>query len=169
MMSDKKGSKTRHSEDGLSGSTSHKKKPLQLVTEEFVPFLKSPALGETSALEIQDIKKELDEIKKLMTPEAASGLIEDGSEYNLEKINEKINDIDKKVAVLEDRTKKLDNIPTKDEIKNIISDVLDNKGLATKDFVKLEIEKGKNAQIRWTISIVLTIVTVASGIIIKVL
>ncbi|KKB91984.1 hypothetical protein WB24_11945 [Bacillus sp. CMAA 1185] len=81
----------------------------------------------------------------------------------MEKILEKVNEIDKKVAVIEERTKKLDNLATKDEIKTLISEAITNSGMATKEHVELKIVSSRNAIILWTIGTVIA----ATGILIK--
>ncbi|MBD8028135.1 hypothetical protein H9636_15920 [Ureibacillus sp. Re31] len=102
----------------------------------------------------------------------------------MEELIKKVNEIDKKVALLEERTKKIDSMPSKDEMKYIISSIIDGKNipskhevensitkiikendLPTNSDVSLKIEKAKNTQIRWTIGTIITIVSVATAII----
>ncbi|TWL57686.1 hypothetical protein CHCC15325_1936 [Bacillus licheniformis] len=78
----------------------------------------------------------------------------------MEKIQEKLSEIDKKVAVIEERTKKIDNLPTKEEMKNLISETISNSGIATKEHVELKIISSRNVQIVWTIA---TFIALASA------
>lgn len=90
-----------------------------------------------------------------------------GGDEELENIMEKINEIDKKVAVIEERTKKLDDLPTKSEVKNIVIEAIESKNIPSKTEVELNISRARNAQIIWTAGIVTTAVTIAVTIITK--
>ncbi|MBK5506637.1 hypothetical protein JFT97_19545 [Bacillus sp. TH12] len=79
----------------------------------------------------------------------------------MEDLKNKVHEMDKKLAIIEERTKKLDDLPTAMEIKQIISDVIDSKNLATVDKVELEITKSRNIQLVWTIGTILTVVSLA--------
>ncbi|OJE45073.1 hypothetical protein BAQ49_07660 [Bacillus proteolyticus] len=72
--------------------------------------------------------------------------------------------MDKRLAIIEERTKKLDDLPTAMEIKQIISDVIDGKNLATVDKVELEINKSRNVQLTWTIGTIIAVVSLAVAV-----
>ncbi|PEC70900.1 hypothetical protein CON25_25555 [Bacillus thuringiensis] len=79
----------------------------------------------------------------------------------MEDLKNKVHDMDKRLAIIEERTKKLDDLPTAIEIKQIISEVIDNKNLATVDKVELEINKSRNIQLTWTITTIIAVVSLA--------
>ncbi|MGG1137223.1 hypothetical protein [Bacillus mycoides] len=85
----------------------------------------------------------------------------EGGGNEMEDLKNKVHEMDKKLAIIEERTKKLDDLPTAMEIKQIISDVIDSKNLATVDKVELEITKSRNIQLVWTIGTILTVVSLA--------
>ncbi|WP_177230639.1 hypothetical protein [Bacillus sp. FMQ74] len=67
--------------------------------------------------DVQDIRSEIAQIKEAIEASLQTASSQNGGGDIMEKILEKVNEIDKKVAVIEERTKKLDNLATKDEIK----------------------------------------------------
>ncbi|MEC1547465.1 hypothetical protein P9D77_03675 [Bacillus rugosus] len=87
----------------------------------------------------------------------------------MEKIEEKVNDLQTKIAVLEERTKKLEHIPTKDELKSILSEAIDSKEFPSKDYVESKVSKAVTKQVIWTASIIITSVSIATGVIIRML
>lgn len=128
------------------------------------PFTEPKELSNGEIKEmIHNVASQLSSIKEIASSK-------EGDEV-MEKIHDKINNLEKDVAVLVERTKKLDDIPTREEMKNIITDVLDSrtKDMASKSDVKLEISNARTTQILWTIGSVLTVVTIATSIILKAL
>ncbi|AKE24346.1 MULTISPECIES: hypothetical protein [Bacillus] len=113
--------------------------------------------------DVQDIRSEIAQIKEAIEASLQTASSQNGGGDIMEKILEKVNEIDKKVAVIEERTKKLDNLATKDEIKTLISEAITNSGMATKEHVELKIVSSRNAIILWTIGTVIA----ATGILIK--
>lgn len=89
--------------------------------------------------EIQYIKNTLEVISQV------SSDLHEGSDILMEELKEKIYEIDKKMAVIEERTKKIDNLPTRDEMRFLISDVISNSNFATKEHVEVKVEKARNA------------------------
>ncbi|WP_255257349.1 hypothetical protein [Bacillus thuringiensis] len=85
----------------------------------------------------------------------------EGDSKDMEDLKNKVHDMDKRLAIIEERTKKLDDLPTAIEIKQIISEVIDNKNLATVDKVELEINKSRNIQLTWTITTIIAVVSLA--------
>ncbi|HDR8171984.1 TPA: hypothetical protein QC096_006184 [Bacillus thuringiensis] len=93
------------------------------------------------SIQIQNYMKEIaDQLKELK--ESLNSALEVGYQYSqngggevvekeiMEKFNEigsKVAKIDKKIAVLEERTKKIENIPSKDEMKVLILEALKEK------------------------------------------
>lgn len=151
--------------DGLSG---HKSKPishLQLVrsNNDFDTRNSSKQRHFEKEVTLEEIQEQLTHIKEALDAYIQiSGSTNEGG-GDMEKIFDKISEIDKKVAVLEEKSKKLDALPTRDEIKNIITDSLNGKDLSTKSEVELQIVNARNTQIIWTVATVLT----AVGLIIK--
>lgn len=143
-----------YGEDGITGLT--RKPKLQLVNENY----SEDKNEENLSLEFSDFKKELQELKELLFPSDTASGLNDWSESNMEQVMEKLNDIDKKVAVLEERTKKLDNLPTKEEIKNIITESISNTDIASKSDVELAVVKSRNTQLVWTVGSILAAVGV---------
>ncbi|WP_244159099.1 hypothetical protein [Bacillus proteolyticus] len=88
----------------------------------------------------------------------------EGDDNDMEDLKNKIHDMDKRLAIIEERTKKLDDLPTAMEIKQIISDVIDGKNLATVDKVELEINKSRNVQLTWTIGTIIAVVSLAVAV-----
>ncbi|MGX5433402.1 hypothetical protein [Bacillus toyonensis] len=128
----------------------------------------------------REVLEQIAEIREVLTSiiEAAANPYsqdEGGRNVDQEKLLEKLSEINTKVGILEERTKKFEMMPTKDEMKLLISQSLQenlkdipkqndvkviiegavqDKGLAKKDDVQLMVEKAKN-------NIILTIITVA--------
>ncbi|MCK1972683.1 hypothetical protein LNK20_08170 [Bacillus safensis] len=73
------------------------------------------------------------------------------SDYNMEKITERISNLERDVAVLKERTKKLDDLPTKAEIKSLFTDSINNSNIATKDHVDSKVEQTHTSIIKWMI------------------
>jgi hypothetical protein len=108
-------------------------------------------------------------------------------EYEIKEVLEKLNDtnhhigkLETAMAVIEERTKKLDNLPAKSEMQKLIYEALKNKPdenkvkvlideafsskkIATETIVENQIIKSRNIIIIWTIGIIIA----ATGIIIK--
>ncbi|KZN96178.1 hypothetical protein AZI98_08940 [Aeribacillus pallidus] len=145
------------------------KRRLQLVTDDFIDTLKKEQYQDKLILdlkiEVDTIRSELFSIKELIKTfvETASGHQRNGGENEMEQIKEKIYELDKKISVIEERTRKIENIPTKDEMKFLISEVIDNKNLPTRSDVESKISNARTQQILWTIAII----TFATGIIIR--
>lgn len=170
--------------DGITGI--RQKAHLRLVTDN---SKNTSSISKPSTIQLNiEIKKLQQDIKKLqdiltLNTEISSDILIEG-DGNMEELIKKVNEIDKKVALLEERTKKIDSMPSKDEMKYIISSIIDGKNipskhevensitkiikendLPTNSDVSLKIEKAKNTQIRWTIGTIITIVSVATAII----
>lgn len=109
---------------------------------------------------ILEVKEELHMLKNQISAVYEIGPTREGDENGMEQLRDKINDIDKKVAILEERTKILSDLPTRDEMKNIVLDSLENKNLATRSDVELQVLKSRNTQILWTIGTVIAAVGV---------
>ncbi|MFJ7585655.1 hypothetical protein [Bacillus cereus] len=112
---------------------------------------------------INDLRADLENVKNQLSVFNEIAYAQGGSNLDMEQLKEKINDIDRKVAILEERTKRLDSLPTRDEMKNIVFDTLENKNLVTNSEVELQIIKSRNTQIIWTIGTVIA----AVGIIVR--
>ncbi|ASB90812.1 MULTISPECIES: hypothetical protein [Bacillus] len=110
--------------------------------------------------EVQNIRHDIKQIKEVIEARIQLASSENGGGEMMEKIQEKLSEIDKKVAVIEERTKKIDNLPTKEEMKNLISETISNSGIATKEHVELKIISSRNVQIVWTIA---TFIALASA------
>lgn len=114
--------------------------------------------------EVKLLKQEIDQLKEIINglkifEYAAFGR----SEQDMDEYFKKINDLDKRVAIIEERTRKLDEIPSKSEIENIIikrSEVFPSR-------VEMEnmVLKAKNSILLWTF----TAIASASSIIIAVI
>lgn len=76
------------------------------------------------------------------------------------EVVEKLNSLEKKVAVIEERTKKLEDIPTKSEIKNIVIEAIESKKIPNKSEVELQITKSKNTQIVWTVGTIIAVLSI---------
>ncbi|WP_367294290.1 hypothetical protein [Bacillus pumilus] len=87
------------------------------------------------------------------------------SDYNMEKITERISNLERDVAVLKERTKKLDDLPTKAEIKTLFTDSINNSNIATRDHVDSKVEQATSNIIKWTIATTLTL----SGLVIAII
>lgn len=122
-------------------------------------------LSQTVKAEITDLKNKHKELHDILVSreEMAASFEEGGSD--MEDLKKQVSEMDKKIAVLEERTKKLDDLPTAIEIKQIISDVIDSKNLATVDKVELEITKSRNIQLVWTIGTIVTVTGLALAVI----
>lgn len=72
---------------------------------------------------------------------------------DMEKLTEKVNNIERDVAILIERTKNIDNLPSREEVKNIATTAIENKSkdLASKSDVDLAVTKARNVQIIWTL------------------
>lgn len=112
---------------------------------------------------MSDIRSELQHLKEQLIGFKEIAYSFDGGDIRMEQLKEKINDIDKKLAVLEERTKKLDDLPTRDELKNIVYDSIERKELATKSDVELQVIKARNTQIIWTVGTI----AVVAGVIVR--
>lgn len=122
-------------------------------------------LNQAIKREINDLRNKHRELHEMFVSrgETAASFEEGGN--GMEDLKRQVNEIDKKIAVIEERTKKLDDLPTAMEIKQIVSDVIDSKNLATVDKVELEITKSRNIQLIWTIGTIITVTGLAVAII----
>lgn len=120
--------------------------------------------------ELNDVREDINSLKSYLQHinEVAAGAEKRGDE-ELEKIEGKVNDLQTKIAVLEERTKKLEHIPTKDELKSIVSEAIDSKEFPSKDYVESKVSKAVTKQVIWTAGIIITSVSIATGIIIRML
>ncbi|WP_255290601.1 hypothetical protein [Bacillus cereus] len=116
--------------------------------------------------------------------ELAASVEAEGDE--MEELKEKIHEIDKKISLIEERVKKLDQLPSGSEIKQIVSEVIDsknlvsidkmelettkmvseiidskNKNLASIDKMELAITNSRNVQIIWTVGTIVAVVSLA--------
>lgn len=89
---------------------------------------------------------------------------------DINEIKQKIHELSVKIAVIEERTKaldkikdKVDQIPSKDEIKGILSDVITNQKLANQDFVHQEVRGAILKLVFWMIGIGIAI----AGVVVK--
>ena len=131
--------------------------------------------------ELKRLKQEIEQLKEIISglnifKYAAFGR----SEQDMDEFFKKINDLDKRVAIIEERTKKLDEIPTKSEVENIllkkleeipskseIENIIIKRSEVFPSRVEMEnmVLKAKNSQLKWTIGAIGT----AAGIIIGVI
>lgn len=70
---------------------------------------------------------------------------------DMEKMTERISNLERDVAVLKERTTKLDDLPTKAEIKVLFTDSINNSNLATKDHVNSKVEQTHTSIIKWMV------------------
>jgi len=143
---------------------------------------------------IKEIKDELHNLINEFSIVNEIAYTNEGSDLIMEQLKERLNDIDKKVSVLEERTKHLDKLPSKDEMarllaeskedmlekienllkdkpssdktKLIVDEVITSKKLASEQDVELQVTKARNVQIIWTVS-TLTLATGIIGLLIK--
>jgi len=85
------------------------------------------------------------------------------SDDDMEKLTEKVYNIEKDVAILIERTKKIDDLPSKEEVINITTAAIESKDLASKADIELAVTKARNAQIIWTVGAFIAI----AGLIIR--
>jgi hypothetical protein len=139
---------------------------------------------------LESIKNDLSIIKELVSShilQASPDKEDENFMYEIKEVLEKLNDTNNRIgkiettlAVIEERTKKLDNLPTKSEMQNLIYEALkskpdedkvkvlideafSSKKIATETMVENQVIKSRNAII---ISMI-TIIGIATGIIIK--
>jgi hypothetical protein len=130
--------------------------------------------------EIHNLKNELMELKENFLAFLENASHNEGdSTMDIDNLKEKINDIDKKVSILEERTKHLEKIPSRDEMIRLLSEstkeivekmdeklkdkpsidktkitvdeILTSKRIPNEQFVETQVTKARNAQILWTI------------------
>lgn len=177
--------------DGFTGSNTYPP-PLKLVNKN----QKNEAKEYSN--EINSLKNELTYLKEMLLANLENANA--GNEnvevirLDIEKLAQQINDIDKKVIILEERTKYLDKIPNKDEMQKLlyeankeimekideklkdkpnddkthrlIDDVLTAKKIANETHVEVQVTKARNTQIIWTVS-TLALATAILGLIIR--
>lgn len=115
--------------------------------------------------EIADLRNEKNVLyEMLLSQEKVAASVEEEDD-GMEDLKKKIHEMDKKISVIEERVKRLDNLPSGLEIKQIISEAIDSKNLASVDKVELEITKSRNIQILWTIGTIIGVVSLAATII----
>ncbi|KAA6448588.1 hypothetical protein [Bacillus swezeyi] len=102
--------------------------------------------------EVQNIRHDIKQIKEVIEARIQLASSENGGGEMMEKIQGKLSEIDKKVAVIEERTKRIDNLPTKDEMKTLITETISNLDVATKEHVELKVVSSRNTMIVWTIA-----------------
>lgn len=116
--------------------------------------------------EINLIKNEIEKIREMLVQFYIASAKEGENMYEkeimekLEHTTEKLHSVEKSVAVIEEKIKKLDSIPTTSEIQNIISNTIDRKNLPSKSDVKLQVIKARNTQITWTIGTIIAAATI---------
>lgn len=103
---------------------------------------------------------EIQHIKEVIAQSYVAPAKEDDNMYELKEVVEKLNSLEKKVAVIEERTKKLEDIPTKSEIKNIVIEAIESKKIPNKSEVELQITKSKNTQIVWTVGTIIAVLSI---------
>ncbi|HFK1753502.1 TPA: hypothetical protein ACGXP3_003922 [Bacillus cereus] len=114
--------------------------------------------------EIADLRNEKNVLyEMLLSQEKVAASVEEEDD-GMEDLKKKIHEMDKKISVIEERVKRLDNLPSGLEIKQIISEAIDSKNLASVDKVELEITKSRNIQILWTIGTIIGVVSLAATI-----
>ncbi|MGG5181421.1 hypothetical protein ACQYAC_19380 [Bacillus sp. MM09(2025)] len=115
------------------------------------------SIDSTGSLEneeiLQDIVVQLNSITQSLT-QISSGKESDDT---MEKLTERISNLERDVAVLKERTKKLDDLPTKAEIKTLFTDSINNSNIATRDHVDSKVEQATSSIIKWTIATTLTV------------
>ncbi|ALM29769.1 MULTISPECIES: hypothetical protein [Bacillus] len=123
-----------------------------------VAFPTNPGLSthsKTKALSIKEMQKEIMGIKELIN--LMLSLTSDEESDDVEKLTERISNLERDVAVLKERTKKLDDLPTKAEITSLFTDSINNSNIATKDHVNSKVEQATSNIIKWTIATTLTV------------
>jgi hypothetical protein len=139
--------------------------------------------------ELESVKDDLAIVKELVSyiPKVAPNKEDENFMYEIKEVLEKLSDTNNRIgkiettlAVIEERTKKLDSLPTKSEMQNLINEALktkpdenkvkvlideafSSKKIATETTVENQVIKSRNAII---ISMI-TIIGLATGIIIK--
>ncbi|NOL32130.1 hypothetical protein [Bacillus altitudinis] len=112
--------------------------------------------SKTKALSIKEMQSEIMRIKDLINSVLSQTSGEE-SDDNMEKLTERISNLERDVAVLKERTKKLDDLPTKAEITSLFTDSINNSNIATKDHVNSKVEQATSNIIKWTIATTLTV------------
>ncbi|QII50484.1 hypothetical protein G3M81_17890 [Bacillus paralicheniformis] len=116
-------------------------------------------------IEIQRLKRDIKQIKETIEAYSQLASSKNGGEEMMERIQEKLSEIDKKVAVIEERTKKIDNLPTKEEMRILITETISNLEIATKEHVELKVVSSRNTIILWTIGTFIALVSITATII----
>ncbi|WP_353854733.1 hypothetical protein [Bacillus sp. Bos-x628] len=118
-----------------------------------IAFPTNPRLSahsKTKALSIKEMQSEIMRIKDLINSVLSQTSGEE-SDDNMEKLTERISNLERDVAVLTERTKKLDDLPTKAEIKTLFTDSINNSNIATRDHVDSKVAQTHTSIIKWMI------------------
>jgi predicted nucleotidyltransferase len=126
------------------------------VTDEFNLGLSSSFLHNLKQ-EFYLLRQDLAAIKESISSIIESSLTNGGE--NMEEVLKKIEGIDSRLREVEnllgridERTKKLDQLPLKTEVEKIVVDEIRKSNLATGDFVESKINSAKNHLIGWLIA-----------------
>lgn len=148
---------------------------------------------------IDELRSEIEAMKSIVKNKAeVSGTVEEG-DYFMDKLVEKLTDIDRRLSVIEEKSKKIDQIANKEEtklmiieninnrdiptvegIKNIVSETIENKNkgienslsaldekIVTQSDLDLAIYKAKNSQLLWTVGTIITVISIATTVIVR--
>lgn len=85
------------------------------------------------------------------------------------KVEEKLYTIDKTLAIVEERTKKIDSLPSEDRMRSIIQEAFKDKDPASKEFVQNTVSTSETAMIKWQTKTAISIVALTSAIIFGIL
>jgi hypothetical protein len=118
--------------------------------------------------ELESIKNDLSIVRELVSyiSESSPDKEDKNFMYEMKEIMDKINNIEKTVAVIEERTKKLDKL---DKIEEAINQLRleipqDRQNLATKDFVHSEVKGAK----LWAVWTFITAIIGIGGLLIRI-
>lgn len=85
------------------------------------------------------------------------------------KVEEKLYTIDKTLAIVEERTKKIDSLPSEDRMRSIIQEAFKDKDPASKEFVQNTVSTSETRMIKWQIRTGISIVALTSAIVFGIL
>ncbi len=85
---------------------------------------------------IDELRSEIEAMKSIVkNKEEVSGTVEEG-DYFMDKLVEKLTDIDRRLSVIEEKSKKIDQIANKEETKLMIIENINNRDIPTVEGIK---------------------------------